>query len=60
MSHKSCKIDPIPTTLLKKVLPSVIGPITSMVNNSITKGIFAMTWKTAIIHPLLKKSGLAL
>ena len=60
MSSKSCKIDPMPTTLLKKVLPSVIRPITSIVNDSITKGIFAMTWKTAIIHPLLKKSGLAL
>ena len=60
MSSKSCEIDPIPTTLLKKVLPSVIRPITSIVNNSIAKGIFAMTRKTAIIHPLLKKSGLAL
>ena len=39
MSSKSCKIDPMPTTLLKKVLPSVIRPITSKVNNSITKGI---------------------
>ena len=60
MSSKSCKIDPMPTTLLRKVLPSLIRPITSIVNSSITKGIFAMTWKTAIICPLLKKSGLAL
>ena len=60
MTRKSCKIDPMPTTLLKKVLPSVIRPITFIVNSSITKGIFAMTWKTAIICPLLKKSGLAL
>ena len=60
MSSKLCKIDPMPTTLLKKVLPSVIRLITSIVNSSITKGIFAMTWKTAIICPLLKKSGLAL
>ena len=60
MLSKSCEIDPMPTTLLKKVLPSVITTITSIVNNSITKGIFAMTWNTAIIHPLLKKSGLAL
>ena len=60
MANRSCKIDPIPTTLLKKVLPSVIGPITSIVNNSITTGIFAMTWKTAIICLLLKKAGLTL
>ena len=60
MSSKSCEIDPLPTTLLKKVLPNVIRPITLIVNSSITKGIFAMTWKTTIIRPLLKKSGLAL
>ena len=42
MARISCKIDPIPTTLLKKVLPSMIGPITSLVNNSITTGIFAV------------------
>ena len=60
MSSESCEIDPMPTTLLKKVLPSVIRPITSMVNSSITKGNFAMTLKTAIIHPLIKKSGLPL
>ena len=49
MSSKSCEIDPLPTTLLKKVLPNVIRPITLIVNSSITKDIFAMTWKTAII-----------
>ena len=60
MSSKSCKIDPIPTTLLKKVLPSVIGPITSIVNNPITTGVFAITWKTAIICLQLKKAWLTL
>ena len=49
MASKSCEIDPIPTTLLKKVLPSVIGPITAIVNCSITQGIFAQHWKMAII-----------
>ena len=49
MASKSCEIDPIPTTLLKKVLPSVIGPITAIVNFSITQGIFAQHWKMAII-----------
>ena len=51
---------PIPTTLLKKVLPGMIGPITSILNISITTGIFAQTWKTAIICPLVKKAELAL
>ena len=60
IASKLCKIDPIPTKILKKVLPSVIGLITSIVNNSITTGIFAQSWKTAIVHPILKKAGLAL
>lgn len=32
--------------------------ITSMVNKSLTSGVFANEWKTAIIRPLLKKNGL--
>ena len=43
MASKSCEINSIPTTLLKEVLPSVTGPITSIVNNSITTGIFAQS-----------------
>ena len=60
MTSKSCEIDPVPTILLKKVLPSVIGPITSIVNNSFTTDISVQSWKTVIISPLLKKAGLAL
>ena len=60
MASKACEIDPIPTKILKRVLPSVIGPITSIVSNSITTGIFAHSWKTAIVHPILKEAGLAL
>ena len=44
----------------KEILPSIIKPITQIVNTSLTKGILAKLWKTAIIHPLLKKAGLAL
>ena len=60
MASKSCEIDPIPAQILKRVLPSVIGLITLIVNSSITTGIFAHSWKTAIVHPILKKAGLAL
>ena len=60
MASKSYELDPIPTTLLKEILPSIIKPITQIVNTSLTEGIFAKSWKTAIIHPLLKKTGLAL
>ena len=46
--------------LLKEILPSVIEPITKIVNTSLQQGIFSKYWKTAVIRPLLKKIGLEL
>ena len=60
MASKSCELDPIPTTLLIEILPSIIKSFTQIVNTSLTEGIFAKSWKTVIICPLLKKAGLAL
>ena len=60
MASKSCSLDPIPTTLLKRLLPWIIDIITDIINESITTGIFPMKWKNAIIRPLLKKLGLTL
>ena len=60
MKTKSCDIDPIPTNLLKDILPSVIKPITEIVNTSLQHGIFSRIWKMAVIRPLLKKIGLKL
>ena len=57
MSSKSCELDAIPTTLLKQILPDVIGVITKIVNISLTTGAFSQSWKTTVIHPLLKKAG---
>ena len=54
MKNKSCELDAISTNLLKELLPTCIGTITHIVNTSLTKGIFANNWKTAIVHPLLK------
>ena len=42
------------------MLPLCIEKITHFVNISLTKGLFANDWKTAIVHPLLKKFGLEL
>ena len=33
MASKSCKLDAIPTTILKQVLDTIIAPITRIVNN---------------------------
>ena len=60
MASKSCELDAIPTTTLKQVLDTVLAPLTRIVNVSLENGIFASKWKTAIVHPILKKVGLDL
>ena len=57
---KSCELDPIPTSLLKKLLPSVSQLLTAIVNNSTTLGTFPIYIKGALIWPLLKKANLDL
>ena len=57
---KSCELDPIPTTILKELLPS-IGPLfTSVVNESMQTGVFQQDLKEALVKPLLKKANLEL
>ena len=58
MPSKCCELDVMPQEILKQILPSVITPITNLINKSLEKGVFADKWKTAIIKPLLKKVGL--
>ena len=60
MPTKSCEYDAIPTGLLKKILPSIAKTLTHIGNVSLEKGILATRWKTVIIWPLLKKTGLKL
>ena len=51
---KSCELDPILTTLLKKILPNLLPTITNIINLSLQSGIFPRSWKTAIVRLLLK------
>ena len=60
MASKSCELDQIPTTLLKRLLLWIIDIITDIINESITNGTFPMEWKIAIIRLLLRKLGLTL
>ena len=60
MQPKGCELDVIQPTLLKKLLLYIIKPITYLINTSLSNGVFAANWKTAIIRPLLKKPGLEL
>ena len=57
---KSCKLDSMPTTLLK-VHRNVIAPhIKDIVNTSVVSGRFTRNIKQALLRPLLKKKGLDL
>ncbi|XP_044167326.1 uncharacterized protein LOC122951369 [Acropora millepora] len=53
---KSCILDPIPVTLLSASLDPLLPVITNIVNLSLRTGYFASAWKTAVVHPLLKKA----
>ncbi len=51
----TCKLDPIPSKLLKEVLPEVIDPLLAIINLSLSLGCVPKTFKLAIIKPSLKK-----
>ena len=55
---KSCRLDPIPTWLLKENLDHVLPLLTSIVNQSLSTGTFPKGAHSAIIKPLLKKPSL--
>ena len=58
IASKSCKLDPIPTSLTKQYLDALVPFITKIINTSLTTGIVPDCFKSAIVKPLLKKPGL--
>ncbi|KAK3759590.1 hypothetical protein RRG08_065095 [Elysia crispata] len=56
---KSCCLDPIPTPLLVIHIEHLIGPITAMINQSLLSGIVPVSFKHAVVLPLLKKPNLS-
>ena len=58
--NKNCELDPIPTSLLKQILPSIVALIADIINTSLRDGIFPESFKRALVKPLLKKPGLDL
>ena len=54
-SDSNCDLDPVPTTILKKISNAISPTILSIINLPITAGTFPSTLKSSIISPLLKK-----
>ena len=51
----SCPLDPIPTPLLVECLDDLLPTITHIINSSILSGSCPVSFKSAIVKPLLKK-----
>ena len=57
-SSATCRLDPIPTWLLKDNIEHLLPLLTDIVNNSLSTGVFPKGAHTAIIKPTLKLSTL--
>ena len=55
---KSCQLDPVPTSIVIQSLDILLPVITKLVNLSFETGLFAGTWKEALVLPSLKKHNL--
>ena len=60
MPKKSCSLDPIPASVLRDNLHSVLPALLYIVRCSLQSGIFPAALKTALVTPLLKRPGLDL
>ena len=57
-NSKSCSLDPVPTSLLKSILPVILPSLHQIINLSLQKSRMPQLLKDAIVTPLLKKSSL--
>ena len=57
-SNSTCPLDVIPTKLLKSCIEALLLPVMTLINLSLSEGIFPTTFKTALVKPLLKKYSL--
>ena len=58
--NKNCEFDPILTSLLRQILPSIVALIANIINTSLRDGIVLESFKRALVKPLLKIPGLDL
>ena len=57
-NNKFCKLDPVPTNILKSCLDILLPFITYLINLSLSTGTFPKCWKSALVIPLIKKPNL--
>ena len=57
-ANKQCKLDSLPTRILKQCFPELGPIITNIINLSLAEGIFPSSFKLAHVTPLLKKPSL--
>ena len=57
--NKSCDLDPCPTSTIKECVDLLAKPIATIINASISQGVFPQYFKQAHVTPLLKKSSLS-
>ena len=55
---KSCDLDPLPTSLMKENMSSILPLITEIVNDSLSSGHVPEEFKVAHVTPLLKNTSL--
>ena len=55
-NSKSCALYPVPTFLVKQMLPQLLPSICKIVNKSLLEGKMSNALKEAILKPLLKKN----
>ena len=58
MKSKTNELDLLPVTFIKENIEKFANLLANIVNISLLSGVFAKEWKTALLYPLIKKSGL--
>ena len=58
MKSKTNELDLLPVTVIKENIEKFVDLLANIVNISLMSGVFAKEWKTALLYPLIKKSGL--
>lgn len=58
-NNKSCRLDPLPTWLLKQCISTLLPIITGIINLSLNESIMPTTFKEALLAPILKHASLS-